>query len=121
MEWVEVDEMNTQEAYITDWKGVPSEDGLAEPTARRSVSNATVIHVSRASIRASVVEDVYFELAPVKKPYGSYAGKPRAEVKCLWYGRKPLTTWMHITLLGPHTEHRDFTGEVVWDIGQLRK
>lgn len=112
--------MNTHEPYNTDWTGIPSNDELAEPTSRRSVSNATVIHVSRASIRDAVVEDAYFELSTEKGAYGSYAAKQRVEVKCLWYGRKPPTTWMHITLLGPHIEQNDYTGEVVWDIGRPR-
>lgn len=107
-----------QEPFNTDWTGVPNRDELAEPVTHRVVSNATVIHVTHASIRNAEVQNVTFELASDGEAYGTYAGSPRAEVKCLWYGRRPSTTWMHITLLGPHTEERNYTGEVVWDFGR---
>lgn len=108
-------------AYNTDWSGIPMTDASAEPVCLQAVSDAVVIHITRASIRDAIVENVTFELANLKNAYGSYAGKPRAEVRCLWYGRKPPTSWMHLTLLGPHTEERNYTGEVVWDFGRAPK
>lgn len=110
-----------QEPYNTDWTDVPNLDKLAEPVVLRAVSNATVIHVAHASIRNAEVRNVTFELASDGEAYGTYAGIPRAEVKCLWYGRKPSTTWMNITLLGPHREERGYSGEVVWDFGRAPK
>lgn len=108
----------TAETFNTDWNDVPMTDGNAAPIAVRNVSVATVIHIAKASIRDAIIEDAHFELTDPLTAYGTYAGKQRAEVKCLWYGRKPPTSWMHITLLGPHTELRDYSGEVVADIGR---
>lgn len=110
------DEPNTQ------WdNSVPDTHRAAKPTAWRTVNDSVVIHVTKATIRSSHVEDAWFELHEPDKAFGAYAGKPRAEVKCLWFGRKPPSSWMHITLLGPHEEVRGYTGEVVADIGLKTK
>lgn len=110
------DEPNTQ------WDdSVPDTSRAAKPTAWRAVTDCVVIHVTKATIRSTQIEDAWFELHESDKAFGTYAGRPRAEVKCLWFGRKPPTSWMHITLLGPHEVVRDYTGEVVADIGLKTK
>ena len=105
-----------QDDIQTNWDHIPMTCEDAKPVAWRSVTDSVVIHVTKATIRNATIEDAWFELHEPEKALGSYAGHTRAEVKCLWFGRKPPTTWMHITLLGPHEEVRNYSGDVIADI-----
>ena len=106
-----------QDESNTNWDQIPKTSSDAKPIAWRPVVDSVVIHVTKATIRDATMENVWFELYEPEKALGTYAGHTRAEVQCLWFGRKPPTSWMHITLLGPHEEVRGYTGEVVADIG----
>jgi hypothetical protein len=80
----------------------------------KQVSNASVVRLSKAFIRGSEVSGTFLlaDGAEVR----SYAGRQRIAVQCLWFGKKPKTTWMNITLLcAPKFDSR-YTGEVAWDI-----
>ena len=100
--------------YSNDWTGVPILSKTAKEKQYTSVKNARVVFLKKATIRQAVVSG-YFKLADgaVVKPY---AGKQRIEVECLWFGRKPPSTWMNITLLSKPEFKDNYTGEVVWDI-----
>ena len=100
--------------YNTDWTGVPMLSKTATPKEHRQVTNARVVYLKKATIRLATVSG-YFKLAEgaVVKPY---AGKQRIEVECLWFGRKPPSTWMNITLLSKPEFIDNHTGDVVWDI-----
>ena len=100
--------------YNTDWTGVPMLSKKASPKTPLNVRDARVVYLKKATIRKAVVSG-YFKLAEGAevKPY---AGKQRIEVECLWFGRKPPSTWMNITLLSKPEFNDHYTGEVVWDI-----
>lgn len=99
----------------TDWIGIPHTHRHATVVSAKSVRNARVVRLERASIRSSEVSGV-FKLAQdaVIKTHG---GRRRIEVECLWFGRKPPTTWMHITILCEPVFEDGYTGEVVSNIG----
>jgi hypothetical protein len=100
--------------YSTDWTGVPMTATTATPRKLLPVRNARVVHLTKAFIRGSVVSGTFkvAEGAEVK----TYAGKRRIEVECLWFGCKPPTTWMNITILCNPRFEENYSGDVVWDI-----
>jgi hypothetical protein len=100
--------------YNTDWTSIPLLSKTASPKKHISVRNALVVFFKKATIRNAVVSG-YFKLAE-GADVKTYAGKQRIEVECLWFGRKPRTTWMNITLLSKPEFNDNYTGEVVWDI-----
>ena len=56
--------------------------------------------------------------AEVAQPFDVFDGKTRVEVKVYWFERKPKTTWAHITLNGEWELLRNYSGNVVDNIGQ---
>jgi hypothetical protein len=76
-----------------------------------------VIYADEVAIRNAVVKDAYFEIANTVTVGDNFHGKPSVEVRCLWYGRKPSTTWMHLTLRGGWKVITDYSGKVVRNIG----
>lgn len=104
------------DSYNTDWSGVPHSNERAGPVAFRHVEKKPVIQVQRASIRNAIIENAYFELVEYGTARKMENGKHKVEVKCLWYGCKPATTWMHITVDGPYTVLGEYTGQVVHNI-----
>ena len=103
----------------TDWDGILHTDKRAHPNATRNVRNVRAVRISNGSIRSAQVTDRVFELAAAAvDPFKMYAGCRRVEVKCLWYGRKPPTTWMHLTIIGTCEVIPNYTGPVVSDFGR---
>ncbi len=98
----------------TDWTGVPMTSKTAKPTKPVPVKNARVVYLKKAFIRGSEVSGTFLlaDNAEVK----SYAGRRRIEVQCLWFNRKPKTTWMNLTLLSEPVFKNNFNGEVVGNI-----
>jgi hypothetical protein len=102
----------------TDWTGIPHTDRAASCITYREVRNVMVVEVTTAAIRGATVDGA-FEVSDHPEPIVVHNdGLVRVEVKCLWYGRKPPTTWMHLTLQGKWKLVRSYSGPVVSDIGQ---
>jgi len=101
----------------TDWDSIPDTHTSAAPTSWRQVSGVRAVHAPSARIRCSSVSG-YFEIADVLEPFRTRNGRFQVEVKCLWFGRKPPTTWMHLTLLGDYAVHEHYTGPVVENISK---
>ena len=97
----------------TDWTGLPHTCPTAEPRYK-TVSNAKVVTLSKAFIRGSEVSGTFVlaDGAVVR----TYAGRQRIEVQCLWFGRKPPSTWMNITLRSKPVFNDNFAGEVVYNL-----
>lgn len=100
--------------YNTDWSGVPILSKTATPKEHVRVRNARVVFLKKATISRAVVSG-YFKLAEGAE-IRTYAGKQRIEAEYLWFGRKPPSTWMNITLRSKPEFNDNFTGDVVWDI-----
>jgi hypothetical protein len=102
----------------TDWTGIRHTDPRATVIRRESVKMGTpVIKVTNASIRNATVSG-YFELAKGADSYNTFNGKRRAEVKCYWYGKRPTRCWMNITLADNPVLEKNYSGEVIVDIGR---
>lgn len=101
--------------WNTDWTEVPDTDPNAEVIFGRNVTNAHVVWVAQATIRGAVVANAHFLVADPQTVGQPFRGRPAVEVQCLWYGRKPPTTWMHLTLLGRYVEKRRYTGPIATD------
>lgn len=100
--------------YSTNWDQTPDVCKTVKIVKPKSVCNARVVYLAKAFIRGSTVSG-HFKLAQgaMVKPYGS---KRRIEVECLWFGCKPPSTWMNITILS-HPIFKDrYSGEVAWNI-----
>ena len=97
----------------TDWTGIPHTCYTAEPRYK-TVSNAKVVTLSKAFIRGSEVSGTFVlaDGAVVR----TYAGRQRIEVQCLWFGRKPPSTWMNVTLRSKPVFNNNFDGKVVYDL-----
>lgn len=99
----------------TDWGRVPMTCDAARVIEHKSVNNARVVHLSQGSIRCADVSGAF--LLAEGSALETFASKTRIEVQCLWFGKKPPTTWMHITVIGAATFEDSYSGEVAWNIG----
>ena len=91
--------MNSKEQYRTDWDGIPHTDPNAEPVRWKTAPpHRQVVYVKQATIRNATISNTYFLLAEDYSIQQRSNGTERLEVECLWYDRKPKTTWMHITV-----------------------
>ena len=103
---------------VTNWTGIPSTNSKAVQIAHAvPTKGRRIIKVTNGSIRDAVVSG-YFQVADVLKSEGTYNGKQRIEVECFWYGKKPPSSWMHLTINGNGCEDvTDYIGEVISNIG----
>lgn len=100
----------------TDWTGIAHTDVRAKPTSWTQVEGVLAVRVECARIRGAEVSGV-FAVSDHPEPITVHGdGTPRAEVHCLWFGRKPPTSWMHLTLAGKWQLVRSYTGPVVENI-----
>ena len=107
------------EKNLTDWSHTPNTDKKAVPIAwRKHDVGARVVFVTKGKIRQATVSG-FFQVANVNNPESTYAGKQRIQVVCYWYGKKPSTCWMNLTIDGVCTDVRDYSGDVISNIGRL--
>lgn len=97
-----------------DWTGIPRTDRKAT-TRSVAVGNAHVVFIERGSIRSAKFENAHFLVAGETLRWTKKQGKPRVEVQCLWHGRKPHKTWMHVAYEVEPVEKPNYSGEVVSD------
>ena len=98
-----------------NWSDVPHTDPKAKVVKRRRVVDVMAVRVEKASIRLATVSD-WYEVADVANPFRIVDGKLTVEVKCHWYGLKPPTEWMHITISNKYQFVRHYDGDVADDI-----
>ncbi len=102
--------------HSTNWDGIRHTDKKAVPMSHNNVRNAYVVWVEEATIRGAVIKNQHLEVAERSTIGALFQGKPSVEVFCTWYGRKPLTSWMHIKLRGKIEVKKSYTGPVLRDI-----
>jgi hypothetical protein len=81
----------------TDWSNAPSTCKTAKVVEYKEVKNARVVYLAKAGIRNAEVSG-YFKIdegAEVRALWG----KRRIQVESLWFGCKPPTSWMNLTIL----------------------
>ena len=103
---------------ILDWSDIPDTDKKAEPVAWHDVAEGQlVVKVTNAEIRKAIVSG-YFLVVQGDNPTSTYNEKQRIEVECLWYGKKPKTTWMHLTVNNGFEYVQGYDGKVISNIGR---
>lgn len=100
---------------IADHSTLRSDWG-AKPQQYRMVTNSTVIRLERATHRGCEPFAGTFELVAPSNDPRQFQGKLSVEVYCAWHGRKPLTCFPHIHILGKYEVLDGYTGEVVDNI-----
>ena len=99
----------------TDWENIPHTSPNANVKSYRRAVDTLAIRIKSASIRNAEVSGV-FELADVPQPFSVLNGVLRVEVKCLWYKRKPPSSWTHLQLLDNWELIRNYSGDVADNI-----
>lgn len=99
----------------TDWENIPHTSTNANVKSYRRAVDTLAIRVKSASIRNAEVSGV-FELADIPQPFSVLNGVLRVEVKCLWYERKPPSSWTHLQLIDSWELIRNYSGEVADNI-----
>ena len=100
----------------TNWDGVRNTNPNASVNRTRKTLDTLAIRVASAELRSSTLSDI-FEVADIPQPFSLVDGKLKVEVKCLWYDRKPPTSWAHLTLGDQWELVRNYSGEVADNIG----
>lgn len=99
------------------WEGAPNTSNKAAISEIRKIKGKLAIEVTKAYIRKAMVSGV-FEVADTEMPFRIKKGELTVEVICLWHGKKPKTTWTHLTLGKKYELIPSHTGEVVANIGE---
>jgi hypothetical protein len=102
-------------AANTNFSEVKSLDPKAKPSLLMPMKEVFAVEIVKGTIRDAKVSGV-FKIAGVEKPFSVRGGRLRVCVECLWKGRKPRTTWMHITLGRVWKIHHSYDGEICVDI-----
>jgi hypothetical protein len=105
--------------WHTDWTGIPREDRYARPAQWIEVEDRQAVLVKRGSIRKAAIRDTVFLLSDEPRWLGLYRDHYRVSVQCLWFGRKPAGSWMHILVLaGDYQVQEHYAGKVVVNIAR---
>ena len=110
--------MNFQEEQPSN--GAPNTDAHAKPIKwELAPINRTVIEVKDAQYRNAVLSGKFL-VAQTDNAYGtSKDGHKTIEVECYWYGWKPKTRWMRLTVINQEIEITDYSEiDVIKDIGK---
>jgi len=97
------------------WNDVPHTGPKAKVVEHRRAVDVMAVRVENANIRLASISD-WFEVADAANPFRIVDGKLTVEVKCHWYGLKPPTEWMHLTITNKYQFVRRFSGEVAENI-----
>ena len=102
-----------------NWAGIRLTDKNAVPIGWAALPiGARCVFVTKGSIRGAVVSG-YFQVADVLNPNSTRAGRQRIQVVCHWYGKKPKTTWMNLTVSKSGCEDmKNYSGDVICNIGR---
>jgi len=100
-------------------KGTPYTQKDAKPISYRKVRNALAIKLS-GHYRDAKFKGI-FEIYPHKRPFRIHEGKLRVLVDCKWFGDRPGSTALKVELTGSWELLRNYSEEVVDDIGTSEK
>ena len=99
----------------SNWNTKYNTNTEATVSAYRKVKNVTAIEIINGFYRGSEINGI-FEVANTEDPVKEKNGKLKVEVMCGWFGMKPRTTWIHITLSGKWELLKNYTGDVSLNI-----
>lgn len=110
-------EKNTEFYYNAEiWTDQPGTDPIASPHDRRTVHNATIIKVKKASYRKSEFDGAFLLSPDVKLPLPK-EGRLEVKVICRWFGHKLKERVPLFKVNAATTEViENYTGEVWTDL-----
>ncbi len=97
----------------------PFTDKLAKPIKYESApADRTCIRVSNAFYRDAIFSGVFL-VADSEDPHSrNKDGMETIEVECYWYNWRPKTRWIRITLPTAPEYLKDYSGDVIRNLGQ---
>lgn len=101
----------------SNWDGKYNTYTGATVSAHRKVKNVTAIEIVNGFYRGSEINGI-FEVANTEDPVKEKNGELKVEVMCGWFGMKPRTTWIHITLSGKWELVANYSGSVVLNLSK---
>jgi hypothetical protein len=110
--------MNIEEEQPNN--GAPKTDADAKPIKwELAPNNRKVIEVKDANYRNAVLSGKFL-VAQSANAYGTNKdGHKTIEVECYWYGWKPKTRWMRLTIINQEIEISDYSNlDVITNIGK---
>jgi hypothetical protein len=103
------------------WGKTPNTDSKAVPIEWAKVKSVMAITISKASLRLAKIKSQTFEVADVENPIRLIKGQLCVDVKCSWYGKRAVSTdTQRLTITNNYKLVKDYTGEVVKNIGRLK-
>ena len=85
--------------HIKEWSTIPNTDPKAKAFEWDDAPpNRKVLVAEIARIRNATIHNEKFLIAEGCEPKEQKDGSERIQVECLWYGKRPRTTWMHIKI-----------------------
>jgi hypothetical protein len=112
--------VDTSDSHRKDWTKTPFTDSRAKPIDwLLAPTGRSVVRVREATIRNATIRNECFLLVEDYKIQQRSNGTERLEVECYWFGKRPKTTWMNITVQPGEYEIRASDGtDIVVDIGK---
>ena len=105
------EEIPSGEAPHTDPHAKPNKFDIASP-------NRQHVRVTNACYRLSVFTGVFI-VADSKDPHSrNKEGHETLEVECTWYGWRPKTRWIRITLPNAPEYLENYSGDVTVNLGR---
>ena len=103
-----------------DWSNIPNTHNSAAPVEWRDVVDVPAVRITNGHLRGSNFDGI-FELANGPLPLDLFHGKIRIEVKVGWFGRRPKSTWAHITPTEDWELIQNYSGPVVHNISEKKR
>jgi hypothetical protein len=100
--------------------GAPHTDAEAKPIKwELAPNNRKVIEVKGALYRNAALSGKFLVAQSVNAYGTNKDGHKTIEVECYWYGWKPKTRWMRLTIINQESEITDYSNlDVIKDIGK---
>ena len=100
--------------------GAPHTDAKAKANKWNfAPTNRKVIEVKDAHYRNAVINGKFLVAESINAYGTNKDGHKTIEVECYWYGWKPKTRWIRITIINQETEITDYSNlEVISNIGK---
>jgi len=99
------------------WSGATNTNPKAIILDYKKFDGELAIEVKNASIRQAKVSGV-FQIANTENPFTLVKGELKVEVVCFWDGKKPKTTWTHLSIKNKYKLLTCHEGQVVSNIGR---
>jgi hypothetical protein len=102
----------------SNWDSASHTNSKAEIIAHTKFNGKLAIEVKNAYIRKAKISGI-FQIAEVDNPFTVKNGVLRVEVECMWEGKKPKSSWMHLIIKNKYKILLNHKGSVVSNVGKV--